>query len=286
MAGLNVRVWNAKREPLNDRMDVFVVSTATDATVKQALDVPGQAAVSFDDLADHQTYIVKVFPRRYRPVAQLASPGSNRLAVNLYCPIHPDHAAATFPPYSEADPALRQVLERSTIEIGGRARTGEALYAALTNEQKAGLFNLFAKMRQVDFDSARTPWSFVERVYDVKQDRIFVDVQPDLCDVVKKTAASGLFYEAPSKLHEPPPGFSSAGSYKTDERRGNLQLSFFCSQGQPAMFKVDADIDNAAGLGHAFQVIGNFITQGMTHPYDIHEILVFRQEVDLPYELA
>jgi len=54
----------------------------------------------------------------------------------------------------------------------------------------------------------------------------------------------------------------------------------------PLSFKVDADIDDAAGLGHAFQVIRNFVTKGVTHPYDIHEILVFRQEVTLPYQLA
>ena len=50
--------------------------------------------------------------------------------------------------------------------------------------------------------------------------------------------------------------------------------------------EVDADIDNAAGIGHVFQVLRNWITHGTTHPYDIHQILVFRQEVVLPYDLA
>ena len=49
---------------------------------------------------------------------------------------------------------------------------------------------------------------------------------------------------------------------------------------------MDADIDDAAGLGHVFQVLRNWLTHGATHPYDIHEILVFRQEVALPYDLA
>jgi hypothetical protein len=49
---------------------------------------------------------------------------------------------------------------------------------------------------------------------------------------------------------------------------------------------VDADIDDAGGLGHTFQVIRNWLTRGATHPYDIHQILAFRQEVFLPYDLA
>jgi hypothetical protein len=33
-------------------------------------------------------------------------------------------------------------------------------------------------------------------------------------------------------------------------------------------------------------VLRNFVTHGVTHPYDIHQILAFRQEVLLPYDLA
>jgi hypothetical protein len=78
----------------------------------------------------------------------------------------------------------------------------------------------------------------------------------------------------------------SAGSFKSGERHGNLQLTFFSTLQQPQAFKVDCDIDDAAGLGHPFQVLRNFVTQGTTHPYDIHQILVFRQDAMLPYDLA
>ena len=61
---------------------------------------------------------------------------------------------------------------------------------------------------------------------------------------------------------------------------------FFASETAPIAFKVDADIDDAAGLGHAFQVLRNFVTDGTTHPYDIHQILTFRQEVTPLYDLA
>lgn len=47
-----------------------------------------------------------------------------------------------------------------------------------------------------------------------------------------------------------------------------------------------ADIDDAAGLGHAFQVLRHWITDGATHPYDIHPILVFRQAATPLYDLV
>jgi hypothetical protein len=120
----------------------------------------------------------------------------------------------------------------------------------------------------------------------VRGDRVFADVQVGLRDLVKSAVTNGKFYAAPDRLHQPPPGFVSAGSFKTFDEYGNLQLSFFASGAAPLTFKVDADIDDAAGLGHTFQVIRNFVTRGTTHPYDIHQILVFRQEATLPYELA
>src|SRR5688500_15261063 len=118
MATLKVRVWNAKRQPLDDRMDVVVVAARTDATVGRVLDVPGRVAVKFENLADGQPYIVRVFPVRHRAVAQFALPvGDKPLAVNLYCPIHPDRVTAVhFPAYTDADAALTQVMNRSTVE--------------------------------------------------------------------------------------------------------------------------------------------------------------------------
>jgi hypothetical protein len=135
-------------------------------------------------------------------------------------------------------------------------------------------------------DRVRSVWSFVDRIYRVKPDRIFVDVQPALLDMVKGAVAAERMREVSGKLHVPPPGFAESGSFKTTDRYGNLQLSFFASSSSPTEFKVDGDIDDAAGLGHAFQVLRNAITDGVTHPYDIHQILVFRQEVELPYDLA
>jgi hypothetical protein len=287
MGAILVHLGNANRRPLDDRADVHVVSTTNDATVAVARDVPGTAPIRLESLIERQMYLVKVFPKRHRPVAQFVMAGSDDqpTVARLFAPLHPEHVrAATFPEYTAVHDDLRRVLERSALD--GIVGAGQALYAALTNTQKAGLFNLFAKMSGVRFDDGRSVWDCVDGLFDVRGDRIYADVQADLLDVVRGAAEAGRFRDVPSKLHDPPPGFGHAGSFKTGERHGNLQLTFFSSLAQPMTLKVDADIDDAAGLGHTFQVLRNFVTQGATHPYDIHQILVFRQDAALPYDLA
>ena len=286
MGEIRVRVGNANRLPLDDTMDVYLINASTDSTVKTVSDVPGHATVKFDGLIERQAYLVKVVPVRHRPVAEIVIAGSDEspTSVQLFAPLHPEKVkSASFPPYDQLDAALQRVLDRSTLEAGGTQ--GRALYDALDNTQKAGLFNLFARMSGVGLGAGRTVWSFVESVFGVRGDRIFVDVQAELAPLVGESVAAELFRDVPGGLHEPPSGFVPAGSFKTGERHGNLQLTFFTSAAPPAVFKVDADIDDAAGIGHVFQVLRNSITHGTTHPYDIHQILVFRQE-PVSYQLA
>jgi len=286
MASLIVRIQNASRQPLDDTVDVHVVSVQTDVTAGRVLGAQGNVDIRVDGLGDGQPYLVKVFPVRHRPVGQFVIPNGDGPAVlQLATPIDPERVKSVhFPEYDAVAPDLRRILERSTVE--GSTGSGGDLYKGLSDIQKAGLFNLFAKMNSFGFDPGRTVWTFVDGLYRIRPDRIFVDVQPALRDLVKGAISSERFREVPANLHTPPPGFVHAGSYKTADRYGNLQLTFFASETAPLTFKVDADIDDAAGLGHAFQVLRNFVMNGTTHPYDIHEILVYRQEVTLPYELA
>jgi hypothetical protein len=287
MGAILVRVGDAHRRPLADQIDVQLVNARTDATVRRANDLKGSAPVKFEGLIEGQPYLVRVFPTRYRPVGQFvfAGPDAEPTEIRMHCPLHPERVrAATFPAYAQLDPELRRVLDCSTVEgLDGR---GEAMYTGLTDTQKAGLLNLFTKMSGFGFDEQRTVWTFVEQVFRVRADRIFVDVQPALRDLVKGAVVSDRFCQVSGSLHTPPLGYDQAGSFKTSEDYGNLQLTFFSSIQPPLAFKVDADIDDAAGLGHVFQVLRNWLTHGATHPYDIHEILVFRQEVALPYDLA
>jgi hypothetical protein len=286
MSALTIRVCNALRQPLNDQMDVKVVSVRTDATVAQVAGVPGTQDVCVQGLVAGQPHVVKVFPTRHRPVAAFAIPQEGRdVVAQLYAPLDPERVTSVrFPPYAALPADLSRVLDCSAVE--GVNGSGAPCYDALTDTQRAGLFNLFAKMSSFGFDDQRTVWTFVDAIYRIRPDRIFVDVQPGLRDLVKGAVIGERFRAVSGKLHTPPPAFRQAGSFKTAERYGNLQLSFFSSEAEPLRFKVDADIDDAAGLGHVFQVLRHWVTEGATHPYDIHEILVFRQEVALPYDLA
>jgi hypothetical protein len=287
MGALLVRVSNAHRQPLDDSIDVFVASSRTDSTVAEARGVSGTAAVRFEGLTQGQPYVVKVFPKRHRPVAQFAFPGpdDNPTLVHLFSPLDPEKVrSVTFPPFAGLDPELTRVLGSS--RLAGLEGEGEGLYGKLSDLQRAGLFNLFSKMHSFAFDDHRTVWSFVDTLFEVRADRVFGNVQVALHDLVRGAADAGRFHPVSSSLHEPPPGYLHAGSFKTDEPYGNLQLTFFGSLASPRTFQVDADIDDAAGLGHAFQVMRNWITKGTTHPYDIHEILAFRQDVTLPYDLV
>ncbi len=106
-----------------------------------------------------------------------------------------------------------------------------------------------------------------------------------LRDLVKNSVAAQLFREVAEGLHTPPPNFVHAGSYKTLDPYGNLQVTFF-SNPATLELKADIDIDDAAGILHAFQVIGHVINGGDTNPYDIHEILVYHQLLDRGYQIV
>lgn len=53
----------------------------------------------------------------------------------------------------------------------------------------------------------------------------------------------------------------------------------------PLTFKADVDVDDAQGIEHVFQVLGHWMTGEGTHPYDIHQILVWYQGIDPGYRL-
>ncbi len=285
MSELQISFRNARREPLEDMLDVRVVAQGTNQLVASVRGLKGKSRLLVPDVHPGQHYVVTAFPSRHRPVGHmvqipLGGPGK----VEMHFPLHPDRVEVSFKPYAELADDLKDVLARSALESS--PATGQALYEGLQPTERAGLLNLYCKMRGFAFDESRTVWTAVARLYRVRPDRIFVDVDLALRDRVKTAEAEGRFREVSGKLHTPPPGFRPAGSFKTDDRYGNLQLSFFSSEAAPLSFKVDADIDDAAGIGHTFQVLRNWITDGATHPYDIHQILVYRQEAFPPYDLA
>jgi hypothetical protein len=293
MATLTVRFQNSERQPLDDTIDFDVTDHQTGVQVGGGRDVPGKKQVKVTKLAAGRPYRLRVFPKRYRPVGQFVttSPGDDDepTEVTLFCPVIPERVQhPAFPLYKKLDKALHQVLDSSTLEgqgaPAGGVSAGEHLFSRLDDFQRAGLLNLFCKMRGTPIGDSTT-WDFVTSLYRIRGDRIFANVTVDFRDRVKNAVAGGLFRKVDGALHKPAPGFESAGSFKTDDRYGNLQLTFFASIATPLSFQLDADIDDASGIEHAFQVIGN-VFKGATHPYDIREILTFYQGFSVGYSLS
>jgi len=297
MPALTVRVFDAQRKPLDDVMDILVTELPGSRTVADKRGVSGKKAYKFTRLRGGMVYGIQVFPLRHRPVGvvQFAPDSDEPGQVQVFCPVIPDRFSAAGPDYADLPAELTDVLERSTLEheSADAAATpataissGEQLYDALSPIAQAGLLNLFSKMQRT-VSGGRDMWSFVSDVYRVRGDRIFANVAVEFRDHVKNATAAGEFTEVSGSLHTPPPGFVAADSFKHSQfHSGVLQLTFFASAAAPLRFRIDADIDDAGGIGHVFQVLRNFLTSGDTHPYDIHEILTFHQLIDPGYELV
>ena len=182
---------------------------------------------------------------------------------------------------------LARVLTRSKIN-------SEAQWKQLGDEKRAGLLNLYAKMQRenvvADNGREKTVFSFVDRITEFLPARIFCRVSNELLGLVRGDtreryrSVSGALHEFP----DPWQAIGERGSFKTPDRAGNLQLTFARSgaSSDEGFHLVDADIDDHAGIQHAFDVLKHKITQSDTHPYDIHQILIYFQDLKPGYDLG
>jgi hypothetical protein len=284
---LLIRHRDVYGQPLDDRADVQVIDTRTERTVDRMDNKSTTVPTRATHVEPNVVYKVRVFPSKHRPVGRFVRvPASGESIVEIHYPILPIRVTGVrFPPYEELDVALRAVLEKGNVEDHPEA--GRALYEGIGDLERAGLLNIWAKMLRTPLSFSQSRVSdFVDALYRVRGDRFFADVTLSLRDLVKTATAAGQFDPVPEGLHTPPPGFEHAGSYKTRDTHGNLQLTFFASTDPPLRFRVDADIDETRGIEHLFEVLQDSLTGRETHPYDVHEILVFAQQLDPGYTLT
>ncbi len=155
----------------------------------------------------------------------------------------------------------------------------------LEDEQKAGLLNLYCKMNATQLAGGRPVTDFVQRVETFLPARIFARVDPGLIKLVG--SATETFHTVPGALHSFSPPWQPTvpdNSWKTFDSAGNIQLTF-ATDGKNN-FLTDIDVDDHQGVQHAFDVIKHAVTGKDTHPYDIHEILIFFQHLDPGYTFA
>ena len=228
-------------------------------------------------------YVLQVNAPSYRPVQRfvtIPSTGVARERVTL--PIRHDRAQAIFPAYDGLDDRVQGLLERSRNVRGHEGVTGRALYDALEDVPKAGLLNIAKKSLATEFKDGADLLPHVT-LLEARGDRCFVEVPRALIEQMPALVDGEFFRPVNGVLHEPPPGLRPAGSFKTRDAFGNLQLTFFQSD---AECRADVDIDDAAGLGHVFQVARNHLTGDPTHPFNIHQILIAHQHLDPGYRLV
>jgi hypothetical protein len=269
---------------LGERVDIDLRhQMLSDHKVVRSVDASKKIIVSNLLGAPQGLYRVEIDPPAYLPVSQfvdMKASGFTDLEVTF--PVDPKKVVSTtFRPFADLD--FQPLLEASDKVLGFVGLKGQELYTKLDDTRRAGLLNIAAKCRSTPLANGKTVLGYIQVLHELRGDRFFATVPKELREEVKHSVADDLFNPADQGLHHPPAGFvgfSNAGSFKTGEPAGNLQLSFFM-KGDECL--VDIDIDDAAGLGHVFQVLRNTLTGRPTHPFDIHEILVFRQKLDPGY---
>ncbi len=228
-------------------------------------------------------YTMRIEAPSYRPVARFVTiPASGLQREQVVLPIRPERAEPVFPSYDELDDRVKGLLERSARVEGHVGVTGRALYDAMDKKPKAGLLNIAKKSLGTAFRDGKDLLPHVTLV-NAFGDRCFVEIPRALIAQMPSLVDGDIFRSVNGSLHHPPAGMTPAGSFKTLDLFGNLQLTLFESADS---CRADVDIDDAAGIGHVFQVARNSITKEPTHPYNIHQILVMHQHLDPGYRLV
>ncbi len=287
MATLRLSLLDVEENPLADTVDISLKHTILSDT-RVIKNQSGNRRISIPNLDASQggVYRLQVFPMRHHAVGQFVKVlDGSTVDAELVFPVKADRVTGIqAPDFAHLGNDLQNVLQASGTVEGLPGVLGQQLWDALDAPRKAGLLNISSKMNHTVFGSGNDVFSFLTSFTRFRGDRFFAIVKKELRDETKNSQAAGLFHEVPGGLHVPPPGFELVDSYKTVDLYGNLQLTFFANP-STLQFLVDADIDDAQGIEHIFQVIDHLITGGDTNPYDIHEILRYFQKIDPHYEL-
>lgn len=284
MVTLRLEVLDVYGKPISEKIDIMLRHRVLSqfkrksANAAKKIDIPGL----FGD--PQGAYQLDVDSLSYQFVSQFINMKSSGItALKTVLPIDPEKVkVVNFPSFASLNEAARALLEGSENVLAFVGKKGKALFDALDIDpiRKAGMLNIFAKTTATGFGNERNVLSYVQELQELRGDRFFAVVNRELREETKNSIDRGTFHVADQSLHHPPPGFSPAGSFKTFDRYGNLQLTFFVNGDT---WVADIDIDDAGGLEHVFQVLRNKLSGRPTHPYNIHEILVNFQQLDPGY---
>jgi hypothetical protein len=281
---LELEILDVHGARLTERVDVSLRHRVLHEERRaESVDVSRPIAITGLRSEPQGLYILEVSAPSYRPVSRfvtIPASGAKREIVTL--PIRADRAKGLFPEYDDLDERVKGVLDRSHGVLGHEGLTGRALYAALGDEARAGLLNIAKKSLATEFKDGADLLPHVT-LLNIVRDRCFVQVPRALVEQMPDLVDGDSFRPVNGALHDPPAGFRPAGSFKTLDAFGNLQVTFFDNGTE---CRADVDIDDAAGVRHVFQVARNHVTGDPTHPFNIHQILIAHQHLDPGYRLV
>ena len=284
---LRLEVLDVYGKPISEKVDVMMRHRVLSQIKKKSASGSHKIDVSglFGD--PQGAYRLDVDAPSYQFVSDFITMKSSGITPLTYIlPIDPDKVKdVTFVAFSGLTASATALLNASENVLSFVGKKGKALYDALDDDpiRKAGMLNIFAKTAATVFGNGRSVLSYIQELRELRGDRFYAAVSKELREETKNSIDHGLFHNADQSLHHPPEGFSSAKSFKTSDRYGNLQLTFFVKGDE---WVADIDIDDAGGLEHVFQVLRNKLSGRPTHPYNIHEILVKFQQLDPGYKLV
>ena len=280
---LSLELRDVYGDLLKEKVDIILRHQVLSQVVKVSNNASTKIQIKGLNGAPQGLYRIDIDPPSYQYVSQFINiKASGTTTLELSFPIDPSKVKKVkFPAFGSTEADLQRVLENSEKVLGFEGNKGAALYTLLDDIRRAGLLNITAKTRATLLTNGRTVLSYVQELREIRGDRFFAAVPKELREETKNSVAEGLFHPADQTLHHPPANFSHAGSFKTPDHYGNLQLTFFMNAAGDCV--ADIDIDDAAGIEHVFQVLRNKFSGSPTHPYNIHEILVGYQHNDPGY---
>jgi len=282
---LQLKMVNAEGQFLGEKVDILLRNMILSGTKKASVTASKTVTVAGLSGFPKGNYRLEIDPPSYMSVNQFVTvKASGTTELGVVFPVDPKKVkSVSFPKFGALTDEARKLLNDSGRVLFFEGKTGETLYAGLDDIRRAGLMNILAKTRATSFSNGQNALTYVKELRELRGDRFFAAVSKELREETKNSVADGLFEKASGALHHLPAsfqGFTDAGSFKTSDRYGNLQLTFFM-KGDECV--ADIDIDDASGLAHVFQVLRNTLPGVDTHPYSIRDILLVHQKLDPGY---
>lgn len=285
---LELELLDVYGEFIKERVDVFLRHRVLSHLVKKNQKASAKFIIPNLHADPQGLYLLDIDPPSYLPVSELIRiKGSGTTSYRAMFPIDPRKVVKVdFPKYDKLPEDGQTLLNKSDKILAFEGQTGEALYDALKVDdlKRAGLLNIIAKTNVTRLSNGKTVLSYLQELRELRGDRFFVVASKELREETKNSVGDGLFKKVDGSLHRLPSqfvGYTDAGSFKTHDRYGNLQLTFFMN-GDDCV--ADIDIDDSSGIEHVFQVLNNALPGNSTHPFNIHQILVAHQKLDPGYK--